>query len=212
MKASSLLLYFIMGSNNTSDDPAVVLEKALRGGITCFQFREKGTGALSGRAKEALGRELRDLCRLYKIPFFVNDDVELALRLQADGIHIGQDDEPLPVLKQRVPTSMAIGVSAKTITEAREAVDGGADYIGTGPMFQTSTKEDAESPVGPAAIRVLRKNRITLPIVGIGGINEDNAKDVIRAGADGVSLISAISRAADPDQAAKALKSQLTSL
>ncbi|MFB4164422.1 thiamine phosphate synthase [Alteribacillus sp. JSM 102045] len=210
MNKEDLLLYFIMGSNNTSGHPSEVLEKAIKGGITCFQFREKGVGALEGKEKEKLGRELQSICKNHQIPFIVNDDTELAILLEADGIHVGQDDEPVEDIKKKCPSSMIIGVSAKTLKEAKEAERQGADYIGTGPMFATSTKEDAEAPIGSQGIQTLRKQGIKLPIVGIGGINKSNAKEVIDAGAEGVSLISAISQASDPEKAASELKNRLT--
>lgn len=210
MNKENLLLYLIMGSNNTSQPPSQVLRKAIKGGVTCFQFREKGSGALEGKEKEELARELQSICRKHKIPFIVNDDTELAISLHADGIHVGQDDESIQELKKKCPSSMIIGKSAKTIEEAEEAESQGADYIGTGPMFMTTTKEDAESPIGPRGISVLRKQGIQLPIVGIGGINETNAVEVIAAGADGVSFISAISQADDPEKAARTLKDKLT--
>ncbi|SDI20398.1 thiamine phosphate synthase [Alteribacillus bidgolensis] len=210
MNKENLLLYFIMGSNNTSQPPSQVLKKAINGGITCFQFREKGSGALKGKEKETLARELQSICCKHKIPFIVNDDTELAISLHADGIHVGQDDESIQELKKKCPSSMIIGVSAKTIEEAEEAERQGADYIGTGPMFMTTTKEDAELPIGPEGIWALRKQGIQLPIVGIGGINETNAVEVIEAGADGVSFISAISQADDPEKAASTLKDRLT--
>lgn len=210
MNKENLLLYFIMGSNNTSSEPSDVLKKAINGGVTCFQFREKGSNALQGKEKEKLARELQSICKKHHIPFIVNDDVELALLLKADGIHVGQEDESLQDIKQRCPSSMIIGVSSKTIKEAQAAERQGADYIGTGPMFATSTKEDAEAPIGPEGIQILRENGVKLPIVGIGGISETNASDVIEAGADGISLISAISKSADPEQASRALKNRLT--
>ncbi|SFE79431.1 thiamine phosphate synthase [Alteribacillus iranensis] len=210
MKRETLSLYFIMGSNNTSEDPLIVLEQAIMGGVTCFQYREKGSGALTGIEKEKLGRELMSVCRKYQVPFIVNDDVDLAIKLKADGVHTGQDDQPLEEVKKMIPSSMITGVSAKTLDEAREAEKQGADYIGVGPMFATKTKEDAEAPVGPSTIQQLRRQKITLPIVGIGGIEVGNAQQVIDAGADGISLISAISQAKDPEQAARLLRESIS--
>ncbi|MFZ4454487.1 thiamine phosphate synthase [Salibacterium aidingense] len=206
MNKQSLRLYFIMGSTNTNKDPETVLKEAVQGGITCFQFREKGEGARTGEEKKRLAVQLQKLCHKSGIPFIVNDDVDLALDIQADGIHVGQKDVPLAEVKKRCPGTMIIGVSAKTREEAEKAVQDGADYLGVGPMFGTTTKEDAEAPIGPQAIRHLRQEGITIPMVGIGGIDEINAGEVIEAGADGVSVISAISRAVDGTQAAAFLK------
>ncbi|RSL29850.1 thiamine phosphate synthase [Salibacterium salarium] len=210
MTKQDLLLYFIMGSNNTSNDTVDVLQEAISGGITCFQFREKGLGALSGNDKHTLAKKLQDVCVSHDVPFIVNDDVELALAVKADGIHVGQDDIPLSDLKRRCPDNMTIGISAKTMAEAKEAQENGADYLGVGPMFSTTTKEDAELPIGPQSLQHMREAGITIPIVGIGGIDESNAKEVMDAGADGVSVISAISKAMDISQAATAVKRRLT--
>ncbi len=206
MNRHILSLYFIMGSNNTNESPVHVLQQAIEGGITCFQFREKGHGALVGKEKQQLARELQQVCQANGVPFFVNDDLKLALELEADGIHVGQDDIPVREIKKLAPASMLVGVSAKTLEEAKSAVEDGADYIGTGPMFITSTKEDADVPVGPERIRFLREEGMTLPIVGIGGIHEKNAHHVLEAGADGIAVISAISMSRHPKQATSDLK------
>ncbi|RSL34954.1 thiamine phosphate synthase [Salibacterium salarium] len=210
MTKHDILLYFIMGSNNTLNNPEDILEEAIKGGITCFQFREKGENALSGSDKHSLASTLHDICHSHGVPFIVNDDVDLALAVKADGIHVGQDDTSLTEVKRRCPKSMFIGISAKTIAEAKDAQDHGADYLGVGPMYSTSTKEDAESPIGPQAIRQMREAGVTIPIVGIGGIDETNAKDVMNAGADGISVISAISKAPNVTEASASLKRRLT--
>nr|WP_093337526.1 thiamine phosphate synthase [Salibacterium halotolerans] len=209
MNKEQYLLYFIMGSNNTDKDPEEALREAVQGGITCFQFREKGEDAREASGKKELAQRLQVICREAGVPFIVNDDVDLALELGADGIHAGQEDTPLRDIKKRCSGSMTVGVSAKTKAEAEQAVQDGADYLGAGPMFATSTKEDAEAPVGPETVRMLRQSGITLPIVGIGGIGTENAASVMEAGADGVSVISAISRAPDIQQAAQSLRNVL---
>ncbi|WP_090925220.1 thiamine phosphate synthase [Salibacterium qingdaonense] len=209
MNKQQYLLYFIMGSNNTDKNPEDALREAVQGGITSFQFREKGQYAEEGPAKKELAGRLQKICREAGIPFIVNDDVDLALELGADGIHAGQEDTPLVDIKKRCPSSMTIGVSAKTLEEAEQAVQDGADYLGVGPMFATSTKEDAENPVGPGAIRLLRESGLSVPIVGIGGIDAENAAFVMEAGADGVSVISAVSRADDIRQEAERLREVL---
>lgn len=209
MNKEALLLYFIMGSQDTDKDPVQVLKQAIAGGVTCFQFREKGPAAKTAQQKEELARELLAVCQSRSIPFIVNDDVELALQIGADGVHIGQGDEPASEVKKKLPPHMVVGVSAKTPAEAEQAVQDKADYIGTGPMYATTSKEDADDPIGPEGIQDLRKFGITIPIVGIGGITEANAVRVLKAGADGVSLISAISRAEDPETAARSLRQLL---
>ncbi|MFD0825914.1 thiamine phosphate synthase [Neobacillus sp. M.A.Huq-85] len=201
---AALKVYFIMGSNNCNKDPETVLEEAIAGGITLFQFREKGKGALDGAAKYGLARRLQQICQMNGIPFIVNDDVELALELDADGIHIGQDDEPVETIRERIGNKI-LGVSAHTLEEAEVAVRCGADYLGIGPIFPTSTKEDAKAVQGTLLIEKLKANGFTIPLVGIGGINAGNAYGVMEAGADGVSVITAISKAGDITEASRQL-------
>lgn len=198
----ALRLYLVMGSPNCGGaDPAAVLEAAIAGGITMFQFREKGAGALQGAAKLELGARLRRLCAQHAIPFIVNDDEGLALELEADGIHIGQEDAPAADIRQRLK-QMIVGVSAHDLAEARSALAEGADYLGVGPQYATRTKLDAREVQGPAVIQRIRAGGIRLPLVGIGGIDATNASHVIRAGADGVAVVSAIASAHSPREAA----------
>jgi thiamine-phosphate pyrophosphorylase len=196
--AKRLGLYLVMGSVNCVLDPVLVLEEAIRGGITAFQYREKGLGALTGEATYELGCELRALCRANEVLFFVDDDVELALRLDADGVHVGQEDEAAARVRARLPAGRILGVSAHDVAEAEAAVRDGADYLGVGPMYATATKPDAREVQGPGIIRAMRGHGIDVPIVGIGGIGPGRAAPVVEAGADGVAVISAISQAASP--------------
>ncbi|MCM3569549.1 thiamine phosphate synthase [Neobacillus mesonae] len=198
-------VYFIMGSQNCLKPPAEVLEEAIKGGITFFQFREKGEGALTGQAKYQLAKELKHICQRHQIPFIVNDDLELALELNADGVHIGQEDEPVQKVREKIRGKI-LGVSVHTLEEAILAKQAGADYFGIGPVFPTATKKDAKPSQGTKLIETLRAEGFTIPIVGIGGITSENTAGVIKAGADGVSVISAISHAASPMEAAKALR------
>jgi thiamine-phosphate pyrophosphorylase len=200
-----LKVYFIMGSTNCLVEPAEVLKKAIAGGITFFQFREKGEGALDGAEKYTLAKKLQGICKEHQIPFLVNDDIELALELNADGVHIGQEDEPVSVVREKIGDKI-LGVSVHTLDEATSALKDGADYFGIGPIFPTKTKEDAKPSRGTVLIEALREKGINIPIVGIGGINSENAQSVIAAGADGVSVITAISHAESPKEATRALK------
>lgn len=199
-----LKVYFIMGSNNCRKDPLQVMKEALDGGVTLFQYREKGDGALTGEDRYTFAKQLQSLCKEYHVPFIVNDDVELALALDADGIHVGQDDENIEIVREKMGNKI-IGVSAHTIGEAHFAIENGADYLGVGPIFQTSTKKDAKAVQGTAGLRVFRESGIEIPIVGIGGITAYNAASVVEAGTDGVSVISAISLADSPYESTKKL-------
>ncbi|HWO74356.1 MAG TPA: thiamine phosphate synthase [Bacillus sp. (in: firmicutes)] len=200
-----LRVYFIMGSPNCYQASEAVLEAAIQGGITLFQFREKGKGCLQGEEKLRLAQRLQTICKSYNIPFIVNDDIELALEIDADGVHIGQEDEPADAVRIKIGHKI-LGVSAHNLTEAEKAIAAGADYLGIGPIYPTTTKEDAKAAQGISFLKELRQTGIDIPLVGIGGITASNASPVIRAGADGVSVITAISHAEDPKAAARLLR------
>jgi thiamine-phosphate pyrophosphorylase len=204
-----LSVYFIMGTQDCSGrSPENILEEAIHGGITCFQFREKHPDLHMHQVVD-LGFRLRAICQKHQIPFIVNDRVDLALILEADGVHIGQEDLPAFHVRKLIGKERILGVSARTETEALEAVQNGADYIGVGPMFATKSKSDAGYPVGPETITRIRSVvGETFPIVGIGGINRQNARQVREAGANGVAVISAIAQSRSPRQAAEALKNR----
>src|SRR5690625_700054 len=203
-----LKLYFIMGSQNTKSDPVDILKAAIAGGITCFQYREKDEHAKVGLDRMNLGLNLRKICREHNIPFIVNDDIELAIKLDADGIHVGQDDIAIDQLRKLIPTHYIIGLSTSTVEESLIAEQLNVNYIGVGPVYETATKSDALQPIGLNGLQDIRE-KTTIPIVGIGGINENNAKLVIEHGADGVALISAISRAENPKRVARYLRKTL---
>lgn len=193
-----LRVYFIMGSNNCIKDPLHVLEEALRGGISFFQFREKGKGAKTGSEKKELALQMKRLCKQYNVPFIINDDVDLALEIGADGIHVGQDDDPVHKVREKCPDHYILGVSATNMEEAKKAVHDGADYIGVGPIYSTNTKEDAKTPIGLEGIKKIRSLVGNTPMVAIGGIKKHHVSEIIKAGADGVSVISAISMSDEP--------------
>lgn len=193
-KMSKLLqVYFIMGSNNCTRDPLAVLKEALDGGGQFFSFMRRRR-FLIGEDRVRFAKELQTLCKEYSVPFILNDDVELAIELDADGVHVGQDDEGITSVREKMGDKI-IGVSAHTIKEARFAIENGADYLGVGPIFPTSTKKDTKAVQGTKGLAYFREQGITVPIVGIGGITIENTAAVIEAGADGVSVISAISLA-----------------
>jgi thiamine-phosphate pyrophosphorylase len=189
-------IYFIMGTQNAvGRPPLVVLEAALAGGIDYFQLREKGPGALAGDSLLEFAAECKWLCRKYGVPFIVNDHVELAAIIDADGIHIGQEDAAASEARRLMGPDKIIGVSVHSVAEAEQAVMSGADYVGMGPVFGTRTKKDAKSPAGVAGILAVKSRYPNLPVIGIGGITPDNAALVWSAGADGVAVISAIAEA-----------------
>ncbi|WP_458120100.1 thiamine phosphate synthase [Paenibacillus sp. Z6-24] len=205
-----LKLYLVMGSVNCTETPEQVLRQAIAGGITMFQFREKGVGALTGTACVQLARRLQEICAEHGIPFIVNDDLELALELNADGVHVGQDDEAASVIRRRLGPDKIVGVSAHSLEEAQQAIADGADYLGVGPVYPTISKPDAEAVRGTTVIEQLRTAGLDIPVVGIGGIHASNAAPVIAAGADGVAVISAIAGAPDSRAAAAELAGMVT--
>jgi thiamine-phosphate pyrophosphorylase len=177
-------------------DLADLLDAVLAGGCRMIQLREKVWP--SGRLL-ALAERLRARCAAAGATFIVNDRVDLALAVEADGVHLGQDDLPARVARPLLRPGMILGVSTHDVAQARAAQADGADYVAVGSMFATATKTDFQL-VGPALLRELRAE-IRVPLVGIGGITHDNVQDVVRAGADGVAVISAVGAAASPQAA-----------
>lgn len=200
-----LRTYFIMGSQNCQRDPVRILEEAAEAGITAFQYREKGPGSLSGNEKLALGQALRQICRKHNILFFINNDVELIEPLEADGIHVGQTDKPVSEIRSAHP-DILIGLSLSTMEEAQRPETELADYFGVGPVYRTTTKLDAKEPKGVQWIQTIRRMFPDKPFVGIGGINEHNASEVLAAGADGIAVVSAIAKASDIEKTVQSLK------
>lgn len=187
--------YFVMGTVNCSRDPLVILEEALAAGITLFQLREKGAGALTGEAYVQFARACQKLCQAYGVPFLVNDDVALAKQLGADGVHVGQEDMHLEQFRARM-TGKIIGVSVHNEQQLHVAVAGGADYVGIGPIFDTQSKKDGQR-ADKAFITRAKQLYPQLPVVAIGGITEQTSEGLRALGADGIAVISAIAKSAD---------------
>ena len=143
------------------------VEAALKGGVTCVQLREKD---MDKEAFLAEARDLRTLCRRYHVPFIVNDNVDIAIACGADGVHVGQSDMTAGQVRRRVGKDMILGVSVHTVEEARQAVQDGADYLGLGAVFPTSTKADAD-PMPHDTLRAIC-NAVPIPVVAIGGISQ----------------------------------------
>ncbi|KAB2927853.1 MAG: thiamine phosphate synthase [Leptonema illini] len=172
-----------------------VARAMIAGGVTVLQYREKAADKTQA-AMLAECREIRELTRKAGIPFIVNDHVDLALLVEADGVHVGQDDLPVPEVRRRVGPGRIIGLSTHNPEQAAAAVRLGADYIGVGPIFATATKEDVCAPVGLGYLdHVVRS--CPLPFVAIGGIKEHNLGTVASRGARTVCLVTEIVGAAD---------------
>lgn len=195
-----LRVYFIAGTQDTSDGNLErVLQEALEAGITLYQFREKGPNALSGEAKEILARKLFEMCKAKGVPFIVNDDIELAKKINADGIHLGQDDEKIENIIDDFNDKI-IGLSVGNFAEYDQSDLTHVDYIGVGPVYETSSKSDAKKPGGIELIRKMRLYDEDIPIVAIGGITSANSEMILAAGADGISTISSITKSDDIKQ------------
>ena len=184
-----------------------VVRAAIRGGVSCVQLREKGCST----------REFMDEARLLKallagtgVPLFINDRLDVALAVGADGVHLGQNDLPIADARRLVGNRMIIGISAESVADAIRAEAEGADYIGASPVFTTPTKTDTAPPLGLDGLRAIRR-AVQLPLVAIGGINADNAAQVLRAGADGLAVVSAIVSAPCPRTAAAGLRQRIQS-
>ena len=178
------------------------VEDALKGGATCVQLREKELDE-EMFLQEAM--EMKALCEKYQVPFFVNDNVEIAVKCKADGIHVGQEDMAAAKVRQQVGDEMMIGVSVHSVEEALEAVKNGADCLGVGAMFSTATKTDAD--VLPKEVLRDICAAVDIPVVAIGGISKENMAELKGTGVDGVALVSAIFAAEDIADECRLLRS-----
>jgi thiamine-phosphate diphosphorylase len=183
-------------------DEAEIARRAIEGGARLIQLRDKSR---EKGLQLPVARELRDICRRAGALFIVNDHVDLALAVEADGVHVGQKDLPVSVVRRLVPREMIVGCSTNNPEEARKAEADGADYVSVGRLFPTTSKRDTR-PAGTDTIRAV-KAAVSVPVCAIGGINESNIDEVIAAGVDMVSVISAVVADDDVRQAARRLAS-----
>ena len=177
------------------------VESALKGGVTCVQLREK---ELSDEDFLSEALEIGALCKRYNVPFFINDNVEVAIKCKADGIHVGQDDMSAEDVRKLVGNDMMLGVSVHTVEEALDAVKAGADCLGVGAMYSTATKEDADV-VSMEALRDICA-AVDVPVVAIGGLGKHNIMKLAGTGVDGVALVSAIFSADDIESECRELR------
>jgi thiamine-phosphate pyrophosphorylase len=185
---------------------AEVVRLALAGGVTAVQVREK---ELDTRAFVEEAGALRELMAGTGVPLYVNDRVDVALAVGADGVHVGQEDLPATAARRLIGPDLLLGVSVASDSEARKAIEDGADYVSVSPVFLTPTKPDADLAVGLEGVAAVRRAAGDLPVLAIGGIDATNARSVVAAGADGVSVVSAIMSADDPEAASRELRRQV---
>ena len=199
---AALRVYLVTDRSLTRGRPlASVVESAVRGGATCVQLREKDLDTKDFLAQAlALNRLLEPL----GIPLVINDNLEVALACRAAGLHLGQGDLSPVEVRELLPAEVFIGWSVETAADVRRSASMPVDYLGVSPVFATPTKTDTKAPWGLAGLRHVRA-LTDLPLVAIGGIHSGNAGDVLRAGADGLAVVSAICTADDPAAAAREL-------
>jgi len=176
-------------------------QMAIAGGADTIQFRQK-----QGSTREMIetATHMRQACSDKGVAFVVNDRMDVALAAQADGVHLGQDDFPIPLARRLLGKGCVIGGSAATLEEARKCLMDGADYVGFGPVFPTGSKDDAGPVSGIETLKMITET-IPLPIIAIGGIDEANTREIMTTGAYGIAVISAVCCQSDPCQATRGL-------
>ena len=196
-----LSLYLVTDKRNKTDDEFLeIIEEAIKGGTTVVQIREKEGETLDFYN---LALKVKEITSKYNVPLIVNDRIDVALAIKSEGVHIGQTDMPADVARSLIGDEMILGVSASTVQEARKAEKDGADYIGTGAVFPTATKDDAPSITKDDLKEVT--GSINIPTVAIGGITLENASELAGTGIAGISVVSAIMNSKDPKTASENL-------
>lgn len=198
-----LRLYMVTDQALTRGRPlADVVAAAVQGGVTCVQLREKQLGTREFLAQALI---LKALLAPLGIPLVINDRIDIALACGADGVHLGQNDLPADEARKLLPPGVFIGWSVESMDDVQQSAALPVDYLGVSPIFSTPTKTDTKDPWGLEGLAVVRA-ATRLPLVAIGGIHTGNARDVLRAGADGLAVVSALCAADDPQAAAAALR------
>ena len=196
-----LSLYLVTDKRNKTDEEFLeIIEEAIKGGTTVVQIREKEGETLDFYN---LALKVKEITSKYNVPLIVNDRIDVALAIKSEGVHIGQTDMPADVVRSLIGDEMILGVSASTVEEARKAEKDGADYIGTGAVFPTATKNDAPSITKDDLKEVT--GSINIPTVAIGGITLENASELAGTGIAGISVVSAIVNSKDPKIASENL-------
>ncbi len=175
-----------------------LIEQAVQGGVNVVQLRDKNA---SDESLITLGLQLKELLQLYQVPLLVNDRIEVAIAIQADGVHLGQSDYSYIEARKRLGQNKIIGLTINTIKQAQQADQTLVDYFGVGPVFQTSTKPDATQPLGLPGLKLI-SDELSKPVIAIGGIDFDNVTGLLANGADGVAVVSAICARPNPKKAA----------
>ena len=193
MNKIDLSLYLVTDKSDDVEKFLNTIEEGIKGGVTVVQIREKTAETLDFYE---LALKVKEITKKYNVPLIINDRVDVALAIDADGVHVGQSDMPCDVTRRLIGKDKILGVSAATIEEAKKAERDGADYIGTGAVFPTATKDDADSVTKDELIEIVKS--IDIPVVAIGGINLDNARELNGTGIAGLSVVSAIMSSDNP--------------
>lgn len=198
----TMLLYGVTDRGNLHGKTLLQqVEESLKGGVTLVQLREKH---LSFQEFLEEAKEMKELCHKYGVPLLINDNVEICIESGADGVHVGQKDMEAGAVREKLGKDKIIGVSARTVEQAMAAQNAGADYLGVGAVFSTSTKEDAK-PLDHEILKAITK-AVDIPVVAIGGISSENVSQLKGTGIDGVAVVSAIYGKENPKEAAENLK------
>ncbi|WP_296875987.1 thiamine phosphate synthase [uncultured Methanobrevibacter sp.] len=200
MKNLDLSLYLVTDKSDDVEKFLNTIEEAIKGGVSVVQIREKTKDTLDFYN---LALKVKEITTKYDVPLIINDRVDVALAIDADGVHVGQSDMPCDVTRKLVGPDKIVGISAATIDEAKKAEKDGADYIGTGAVFPTATKDDAPKITKKDLKEIV--DSINIPVVAIGGINHDNAGELIDTGIAGLSVVSAIMSSDNPKKSSEEL-------
>ncbi len=195
-------VYLVTDRRNKTDEEFLnIIEEAIKGGTTVVQLREK---TASTKEFYDLALRVKEITSRYGVPLLINDRIDIALAVDSEGVHIGQDDMPADIAREIIGEDKILGVSASTVEEAKKAEKDSADYIGSGAVFPTATKDDADSVSKKELKEIV--DSIDIPVVAIGGITVENANTLKGSGIAGFSVVSAIMSAEDPKEASKKLK------
>lgn len=200
MNNIDLSLYLVTDNSDDEEKFLKTIEEAIKGGVSVVQIREKTADTLDFYK---LALRVKEITTKYNIPLIINDRVDIALAIDADGVHVGQSDMPCDVTRKLIGPDKILGISAATIDEAKKAESDGADYIGTGAVFPTSTKDDAPSVTKEELKEIV--DSINIPVVAIGGINLENAHELTDTGIAGLSVVSAIMSSDNPKKSSEKL-------
>ena len=195
-------VYLVTDRRDKTDEEFLnIIEEAIKGGTTIVQLREK---TASTKEFYDLALRVKEITSRYDVPLLINDRIDIALAVDSEGVHIGQDDMPADIAREIIGEDKILGISASTVEEAKKAEIDSADYIGSGAVFPTATKDDADSVSKDELKEIV--DSIDIPIVAIGGITVENASTLKDSGIDGFSVVSAIMSADDPRDASRKLK------